>query len=98
MRLEVLIRYSKRVEVQIQGVQDKSETLKSEVCGVSYLKHSTQLANDIDRLSSYNQRHNSHKRARRHEMERTWCSAKTIPLMNKYCTPKQDCLLLLLRV
>ena len=65
---DVLTYYSKRVEGQIQGIQDKSETLKSEVCGVPRCQFA-RFTHTVYRSFRYNQRHNSHNRARRHEVE-----------------------------
>jgi hypothetical protein len=79
---KILIWQSKRVEGQIQGTQDKSEKVKSEVRHMN-LEQITKLSDDRERLYKYKRRHNNHKQERLREAERIWCTTKMIPFVNK---------------
>jgi hypothetical protein len=89
-REDMLIRQSKRVEGQIQGTQDKSEKVKSEVRHKN-LEQWTKSSDDRKRLYKYKRRHNSHKRERLRR-DWIWCTTRMIPSVNEYALCLSSCL------
>jgi hypothetical protein len=52
---------SKRIEGQIQAVQDKTEKVKSEVCTVIIMSNMARVPDYVYRLFRYSRWHSSHK-------------------------------------
>jgi division protein CdvB (Snf7/Vps24/ESCRT-III family) len=86
----MLIPQSKRVEGQIQGTQDKSEKVKSEVRHKN-LGQYTKLSDDRKRLYKYRRRLNNHKQERLREAERIPCTTKMIPSVNESSLYPKSC-------